>query len=151
MIARAELNHAQQLSASLRLCGGLGLLEFRFTFFIHEQAPDAAEKTINAFDAFGVPGLHHLQRAHEHFVKAKCVRAVFCQDVIRVDDVAARLGHLLAVFAEDQSLVDEFEKRLRRRDVAEIEQNLVPETRVEQVQHGVLGAADVEINSGRRR
>ena len=36
---------------------------------------------------------------------------------------------------------------LRRGDVAEIEEHLVPEARVEQVQHGVLGAADVEIDA----
>ncbi len=45
-------------------------------------------------------------------------------------------------------LIDELEKRFGRRDVAEIEQNLVPEPRVKQMQHGVFRAADVKINAG---
>ncbi len=44
-------------------------------------------------------------------------------------------------------LVDQFEKRLRRGDIAQIEQHIVPESRVKQVQHGVLDAADVQIHS----
>ena len=51
-----------------------------------------------------------------------------------IHHVAARLGHFLSVFAENQALIDEFEERFRRRDVAEIEENLVPEPRVKQVQ-----------------
>ena len=48
--------------------------------------------------------------------------------------------------AQDHALVDQLLKRLRRRHVAAIEQHLVPEARVEQVQHRMLGAADVEID-----
>ena len=33
--------------------------------------------------------------------------------------------------------------------MAEVEEHFVPEARVEQVQHGVLGAADVEVNARR--
>ena len=132
------------------LCGGsFRLLKFRLALFVHEQPPDAAEKTINAFDAFGAPRLHLSQRAHEHLVKPERVRAVFREHVVGIHHVAARLGHLLAVLAENHSLVDELEKRLGRGDVAEVEQNLVPEPRVEQMQHGVFRSADVKINAGR--
>ena len=99
------------------------------------------------FDAVHAPRLGLLERAHEHFVAAQRIRAVFRDHVVRVDDVAAALGHLLSVLAEDQTLVDETLKRLRCADMAEIEEHLVPEARVEQVQHGVLGAADVEIDA----
>ena len=58
----------------------------------------------------------------------------------------ARLGHLLSVFAEDHSLIHELHERLGRGDVAEIEKDLVPESRVEEVKHRVLRAADVKIN-----
>ena len=139
-----QQNQIQQFSVSLCLCGqSFRLFKSRFGFFIHEQTPDAAEETIHALDAFGVPRLRVLQRPHEHFVKPERIRAVFHQHVVGIHHVAARLGHLLSVFAENQSLIDEFVKRFRRRDVAEIEQNLVPEPRVKQMQHGVFRAADV--------
>src|SRR6185437_2700768 len=80
--------------------------------------------------------------------KPERVRAVFLEDVVRVYHVAAGLGHFLPIFAEDEALINEFEKRLGGRDVAEVEQNLVPESRVEEVQDGVLRAADVEVNAG---
>ena len=88
-------------------------------------------------------GFAVLQRAHEHLVKPERIRAVFHQHVVGIHHVAARLGHLLSVLAENQALIDELEKRFRRGDVAEIEQNLVPEPRVKQMQHGVFRAADV--------
>ena len=144
----AELDVVQASGSSCAL-RGLGLLEFRFALFIHEQPPDAAEKTIDAFDAFGVPRFDHFQRAHEHLVKPERVGAVFAQNVVGVDDVAARLGHLLPVLAEDDALVDQLEERLRRGDVAQIEKDVVPETGVEQMQHGVLDAADVQIDARR--
>ncbi len=42
--------------------------------------------------------------------------------------------------------MNELAEWLRRRDEACIEEHLVPEARVEQVEHRVLGAADVEID-----
>ena len=119
------------------------LFEFRLARFIREQPPDAAEKTINTLDAFGVPRFHHFERPHEHFVKTERVRAELLENVIGIHHVAARLGHLLAVFAQNQALIDELEEWFRRRDVAEIEQNLVPEPGVKQMKNGVFGAADV--------
>src|ERR1039458_4846452 len=50
--------------------------------FIHEQPPDAAEKTIDALNAPGVPRLHHFERAHEHFVKAEGVGAELFENVV---------------------------------------------------------------------
>ena len=100
--------------------GGQALLEFGLALLVHEQAPHAAEKAIDAFHALGAPGLHHLQRAHEHLVEPERVGAVLDQDIVGVNDVAARLGHLLAVFAEDQALVNEPEKGLRCGDVPQV-------------------------------
>ena len=145
---RREPDLLQQLRAALRF-GGQALLELGLALLVHEQAPHPAQETINALDAFGAPGLHHLQRPHEHLVEAEGVGAILGENIVGVDDVAARLGHFLAVFAEDQALVDELEEWLRRGDVAEVEEHLVPEAGVEEVQDGVLGAADVEVNAGR--
>ena len=55
------------------------------------------------------------------------------------EDVVFRL-------AQDQALVDQPLERLGRRDMAQIEQHLVPEPGIEQMQHGVLDAADVQVH-----
>ena len=67
-------------------------------------------------------------------------------DVVGIDDVAAALRHLLVVLAEDHALVHELLERLGGADDAAVVEHLVPEARVEQVQHGVLGAADVQVD-----
>ena len=49
-------------------------------------------------------------------------------------------------FAEDQALIDQSLNGSGGGDVAEIEQHLVPEARIEQMQDGMLDAADVEVD-----
>jgi len=70
---------------------------------------------------------------------------VLADDGVGVDDVAARLGHFFTVLAEDDALVKEPGKGLGRGDDAEVVQYVVPEARIEQVQHRVLRTADVEV------
>ena len=67
---RAELNFLQQRRPVLRFRRE-GLLECRFALFIHEQSPHPAEETVDPFHSFGAPRFDHLQRSHEHFVKAQ--------------------------------------------------------------------------------
>ena len=122
------------------------LLKLLFALLVDEHPPHTAEKTVHALDAFRVPRLHHLERPHEHLVQAECVRAKLDENVVRIDGIAARLGHLLAVLAKDQSLVDEFVKRLGRRHLAKVEQHLVPKARVQQMQHRVLRSANIQID-----
>ena len=86
---------------------------FALLILLHDQPPDAGEEAVNAFDALRAPGLHLFQRAHEHFVKPQRIGAVLRDDVVRVDHVAARLGHLLPVLAEDQALVDQLLRTAR--------------------------------------
>ena len=47
----------------------------------------------------------------------------------------------------DHALVEQPPVRLERRHVAQVEQHLVPEAGVQQVQHRVLGAADVQVDA----
>ena len=117
--------------------------------FIKGHPPDAGEEAGDTLDALHLPGFDLLERAHEHFIEAQCVGTVIAHDIVGVDHVAARLRHLLTVLAEDQPLVDQLLERLGRGHMAEVEQHLVPEARVEQVQHRVLGAADIEIDHAR--
>ena len=95
-----QLDLFEGFCAAFRL-GGRVLLEFGLAFFIDEQSPYAAEKTVNAFHAFGAPGLHHLQRPHEHFIKPQRIGPEFVNHFVRIHDVSARLGHLLAILTED--------------------------------------------------
>jgi hypothetical protein len=71
-----------------------------------EFAPDLLQETVHALDAARVPRLHRLERAEEHQVQAQRVGAVRLDDGVGVDDVAAALGHLFAVLAEDDALVE---------------------------------------------
>src|ERR1700724_1481953 len=118
---------------------------------VNQQAPNAREKSRDTFDPAHVPWFHLLERSHEHFVTTKGIRAVLVDYVVGIDDVAARLRHLLIVFAENDSLIDQTLERLWLRQIAEIEQHLVPEARVEQVQDRMLCPADVQIDSADRK
>ena len=60
----------------------------------HHGAPGAAEEAVHAFDALGLPRLHGIQRAHEHFVQAKAIGTVVADNVIGVHDVLEGLTHL---------------------------------------------------------
>ena len=100
-----------------------------FGAVIDDEPPDAIEETEDAVDALHAPRLGGFERAHEHFVEAKRIGTVFGDDGIGVDDVAAALGHLLVVFAEDHALVDELLERLGRADDAAVEEHFVPEAR----------------------
>src|SRR5437868_14584953 len=97
---------------------------------VHEQTPDADEKTRKAFHAFHAPRLHLLERAHKHFVATKGVRAVLGDDIEWIDDIAPALRHFAVVFAQDYSLVHQPLDRPRFRNVAEIEKHLRPDARI---------------------
>ena len=61
-------------------------------------------------------------------------------------------GHVEAALVgvgvgRDVALVDQPAERLLAGDVAQVEQDLVPEAGVQQVQHGVLDAADVQVDA----
>ncbi len=59
-----------------------GQFPFAGLILVHDQTPDAGEKTRDAFHAFHAPRFHLLERAHEHFVAAKRVRAVLVDHVV---------------------------------------------------------------------
>src|SRR6185295_12462004 len=113
----------------------------------HRQAPDTSEETVDAFHSRHGPWLGLLERAHEHLITAEAIRTVGGDDEVGIHHVAARLRHLLAVLAENEALIYQPLKRLGRGDMTKVEQDLMPNAGVEQVQHGVLGTADVEIDT----
>ena len=115
--------------------------------FVDGETPKSLKETGNTRDALGAPRLGSFERPEEHQVHAERVGAVVLDDGVGVDDVAAALGHLLAVFAHDKALVEELRERLRRREDANVVQEAMPEARIQQVEHGVLGAADIEVGA----
>ena len=64
---------------------------------IDDHAPDSAQETIDAFDPAHAPRFGRFQRTHEHLVKPHAVGAVVSNDLVRSNDVAAALGHLVGV------------------------------------------------------
>src|SRR2546430_2115729 len=130
-----ELDFIEEVDAALGF-GSEVLLELGFTLFVHKQAPDAAEEAVNALDPFGVPGFDHFEGAEEHFVEAKRIRSEFPHHVVRIDYVSAGFGHFLAVFAEDEALVDEFVERFGGGDKSQVEEDFVPEAGVEKMKDG---------------
>ena len=90
--------------------------------------------------------LPDLAELAEHLVVAQEEAAVALDDLTRLHVQAACVGVGRRL---DVALVEQSLEGLGRRDVAEVEQDLVPEPRVEQVQDGVLHAADVEVDATR--
>ncbi len=72
--------------------------------------------------------------------------AQLVDQIVRVDDVAARLGHLLVVLAQDDALVEQPQERLVEVDQAHVAHRLGEEARVEQVHRGVLDPAGVLVD-----
>ena len=96
---------------------------------IHE-VPAAVKEALGAFDGVVRPGDGLLEVADKHDVQAHGVRAVLRDDVVRVDDVAAGFGHLLAALAEDHAVAGALGIRLLGGHDADVVQELMPEAAV---------------------
>jgi hypothetical protein len=59
---------------------------------------------------------------------------------------AEPVAYLFAVRTEDHALVHKLLKRLRVLGVPQIEKHLMPESRVQQMEHRVLGPANVQVH-----
>ena len=110
------------------------------------QAPHAVEEAAAALRALRAPRNRLIERAHEHLVHAESVCADFVDDIIRIDDVAARLGHLLAVLAQNHAVAGALLVGFGRGNHANVMQEQVPEAAVQQVQGRVLHAAVVPVH-----
>ena len=109
------------------------------------KPPYAIQELPAALRSLGIPRDRLVERAHEHDVQAERVRAVDRDVIVRIDHVAARFRHFLAVRAEHHAVARPLHVRFGRRDKAAVIQELMPEARVEQVQRCVLHAAVVPI------
>lgn len=66
-----------------------------------EHGEHAIAEAHDALDLGRLPRFHSLQGAHEHLVEPQTIGAVGFDDIVGVDDVAARFRHFFAVFAQD--------------------------------------------------
>ena len=87
-----------------------------------------------------------LPRADEHQVAADGIGSVLIDVFIGVDDVAAALGHALAVRTQNDALIEEAQHGFVEVDDVHVPQRLGEEAGVEQMHGGVLDAAGVLID-----
>ena len=98
---------------------------------------------MDATDPGRAPRPALVPRAHEHQEQPDGVGAVARDQVVRIDRVATRLRHPLAVEAEDLALVEEPLEGLVLLQQADVAHHLRELAGVQQVHHRVLGAARV--------
>ena len=111
-----------------------------------DEPPDPSEEAMLALHLLVGPVHVLLRRRGEEDEQLRRVGAELLDDLPGRDYVALALRHLLAVAPLDDPLGDELLRRLVDPDQAELLQHLGPEAQVEQVQHGVLGPADVHVH-----
>ena len=63
---------------------------------ISQQSPDAAQEPVRPFHPARAPRFHLLEGAHEHLVESEGIRTVGFDDLVRVNDVATALAHLVS-------------------------------------------------------
>ncbi len=95
------------LQSSRALCRGMPIAGFRPGGDFVDQALDTGEEFDDRFDTVVTPGTAVGVGKAEAEIHAEGIRAVLVDIVIRGDRIAARLGHFLAVGAQDGSLVDQ--------------------------------------------
>ena len=62
--------------------------------FVHEQAPEFFEETMNSFNSLCIPGFVLLYRPQEHLVHAEGISSITFHDFIGIDDIMVPLAHL---------------------------------------------------------
>ena len=68
---------------------------------LEEECPQALQESAHTLDAVGVPRLAGLDGTQEHLIQAQRVGTIFFHDIIGINDVEHRLGHLLDSPAAD--------------------------------------------------
>ena len=94
------------------------------------QVPITLNEAAAALDAGVAPRCGLLKVADEHFIETERICAELVYNVVRVDNVAARLTHLLAVFTEDHAVACALCIRFCGRDLADVVEELMPKTAV---------------------
>ena len=142
-LVKLALETARRVGEGLRLRFARGgLLRFRVLL---DEAVDAAQKSLNAFDAGILPVEVAVGWGGEEAVKAGGVGAVAGDHFIGTDDVAEALRHFCAVF-DHHALGEETLGGFIVGDEAEVAHEFCPEARVDEVKDGVFDAANVLVD-----
>ena len=112
---------------------------------VHD-APCAVHELVDARQAALVPQQVLVGRGHEQDVGAHGVGAVLGDHVLGGDDVALRLRHRLAVLVLHHALAQQVRERLVELKQPQVAQHFRVEAAVQQVQDGMLDAADVLVD-----
>ncbi len=112
---------------------------------IGRERPQALQKTIGTGHALVGPFQRLVRGRGKNDEQPRRVRAVAVDQRLRIDRVALGLGHLGAVL-EHHALREQARERLAGADQALVAHQLGKEARVQQVQDGVLDAADVLVH-----
>ena len=110
------------------------------------DTPGALDKAVSALDSLGIPVEVLLGRGDKQDRQTHGVGAVGLDDRARGHDIALGLGHGVAVLVLDHALAQQVGEGLVHTQQAQVAQCLGKEAAVEQVQNGVLDAADVVID-----
>ena len=110
------------------------------------KRPYPVKKALAALDGVCVPWRRFFKVADEHFIKAKGICAVLFDNIVRVDHVAAALGHFFVVLAQNHAVACALLIRLFCGNNADVIEEFVPETAVKHVKGGVLHTAVVPVN-----
>ena len=110
------------------------------------DTPGALDKAVGALDGLGIPVEVLLGRGDKQDRQTHGVGAVGLDNRARGHDVALGLGHGVAVLVLDHALAQQVGEGLVHAQQAQVAQRLGKEAAVEQVQNGVLDAADVVID-----
>mmetsp|Transcript_31925 Transcript_31925/g.93823 ORF Transcript_31925/g.93823 Transcript_31925/m.93823 type:complete len:419 (-) Transcript_31925:1231-2487(-) len=133
-----------------------GLVHNLGRFFVHIGAlifrsilDDVVKLVLEAYNSghlFRLPWLNSLERSHEHLIHAQGVATLIVDNVIGIDNVAAALGHLLAIAAEDHALMNKLLERLGGGGITQVKEYLMPKSRVQKMKHSMLGTTNVKID-----
>ena len=110
------------------------------------DTPGALDEAVGALNGLGIPVEVLLGRGDKQDRQTHGVGAVGLDDRARGHDVALGLGHGVAVLVLDHALAQQVGEGLVHTQQAQVAQCLGKEAAVEQVQNGVLDAADVVID-----
>src|SRR5690606_17609286 len=78
------------------------LILYRPVSIVKEKPPSFFKETGYAFNAFGIPGFGHFNRAQEHLIESECIGPISRNDVIGVDDIVSAFAHFLHLWLTEE-------------------------------------------------
>lgn len=121
---------------------------FAIVFIAHlvYQSTYLVQEFLYTFDACSTSCNLTFKRSHKHLIGPKCIRTVFADHIIRIDDIVPSLGHFSAIFSQYQAHSIQFLKRLACTHDTDVIQELMPKTSVDQVSRCMFKTSHIDID-----